>query len=137
MGSVDDLVTNLKGGVTNVGQAVAALNGISTAVYSSVAESVLVVAALNAISTAISNTFPRVSGTFTLSAATTTNVTQTGINANGFPQWTPTNLTAALTLINHGLYLSAVTAGAGFSVSTGTGVAAGTETFSYTVFNPS
>lgn len=116
MGSVDDLVTNLKGAVQNVGKAVAAVNGVATAIL---------------------NTFPRVNGSFTLSAATTTNVTQTGIHANGFPLWTPTNNAAAVLLANNGLSVASVTAGTGFSVSTGTGTPGGTETFSYVVFNPS
>src|SRR5262249_24187372 len=104
-----DLVSTQKGGVQNLGQLVLA----------------------------VQNAFPRISGTFTLSAATTTVVAQAQIGASGFPLLVATNTSAALLLRTQGLYLSAVTSGTSFSVATQTGVAAGTETFKYIVFNPS
>ena len=108
MASVDDLVSNLKNGVTNLGN----------------------------IAQTLSNAFPQVFGTFTLSNATTTNVVQPKIVAAGFPILVPTSATSAATILAQGLYVSAVTAGVGFAVSTQTGLAVGTETFSYFVYNP-
>jgi hypothetical protein len=75
-------------------------------------------------------------GTFTLSNAVTTNVAQPKIVAAGFPVIVPTNGTAALAQRTLGLYVSAVTAGVGFAISTQTGTAVGSETFSYFVYNP-
>ena len=94
------------------------------------------VRSLGNIAQTLSNAFPQVFGSFTLSAATTTNVAQPKIVAAGFPLIMPTSATAAATLATQGLYLSAVTAGVGFAVSTQTGLAAGTETFSYFIYNP-
>src|SRR5215469_5289861 len=78
-----------------------------------------------------------VGGTFTLSNATTTTVTQTAIKANSIISLTPTNATAALTQRTQGIYHSANSVGASFSVSTQSGSAVGSETFEYTVFTPS
>lgn len=76
-------------------------------------------------------------GTITLSVGTTTVVTQPGVTANSFVSFTPTNGTAALTQKASGLYVSAYSAGVSFSMSTQSGAALGTETFSYIVWNPS
>lgn len=103
-----NLVSQLKAGVTNI---------------SSIAQT-------------LANVFPRLAGSFTLNGGTTTAVAQPGILGNGFPLWVATNTSAALTMRTQGLYLSAVTAGGGFSISTETGTTLGTETFSYVVFNP-
>lgn len=108
-GSLNDLVSTIKGAVQNLSQ----------------------------INTTLQNTFPRINGTFTLSAGTTTVVTQSSIAASGIPLLMATNATAALTVRTAGLYVSAVTAGASFSVSTQNGTAVGTETFKYIVVNPS
>jgi hypothetical protein len=108
MATIDDLVNNLKNGVVNIGQ----------------------------IAQTLGNAFPRVSGTFTLANATVTAITQPGIVANGFPIWAPTNAAAALIERTAGLYVASVTAGTGFSMSTQTGTAQGTETFSYVLYNP-
>ena len=105
----DDLVSNLKNAVLQAGQ----------------------------IASAIQNSFPRVSGTFTLSAATVTIVTQPSVGATWKVSFVPTNATGALTLRTQGLFVSAVTAGSSFSVSTQSNSALGTETFSYIGFNPS
>ena len=91
---------------------------------------------LSSIAQTLSIVFPRVAGSFTLSAGTTTAVAQPGILGNGTPWWVPTNAAAAMTLMTNGLYLAVVTAGVGFSVSTGTGTPSGTATFNYVVFNP-
>jgi hypothetical protein len=72
-------------------------------------------------------------GTFPLSAAVATTVPDTAITANSFIAIFPTNAAAA-TLMGSAksLYESARVAGASFTVSTASGVAAaGTETFEY------
>lgn len=76
-------------------------------------------------------------GTFTLSNATTTVIGQPNTAANSVIAFTPTNATAALTQRSAGVYLSALAAGTSFSVSTQSGTAQGTETFSYIMMNPS
>jgi hypothetical protein len=103
MSGIDDIVSNLKNGVV----------------------------ALGSIAQTLSNAFPQTFGSFTLSNATTTVVAQTAIIAVAFPIFEPTNATAALTLRTQGLYVSSVTPGVGFAVSTQTGLAVGTETFKY------
>lgn len=83
--------------------------------------------------------FPRISGSFTLAAAATTTVIQTNTAANSIVLLMPTNA-AAGTLMGStkSLYISARTVGASFTVATASGVAAaGTETFSYVIVNPS
>lgn len=91
---------------------------------------------LSNIAQTLSNAFPQVFGTFTLANAVTTNVAQPGIVAAGFPVIVPTNGSAALAERTLGLYVSAVTAGVGFAISTQSGTAVGGETFSYFVYNP-
>lgn len=78
-----------------------------------------------------------VGGTFTLAAATTTVVAQPAVKANSIVTLTPTNATAALTQRTSGIYHSANSVGASFSVSTQSGSASGAETFEYLVFTPS
>ena len=91
---------------------------------------------LGLIAQTLSSVFPRVYGSFTLTAgATTTPVAVPSIRANAFPEWVATNATAALTVRTQGLYLSSITAGVGFAVSTQTSVAVGTETFNYVVWS--
>jgi hypothetical protein len=88
--------------------------------------------------TTISGLFPRITGTFTMAAAATKVVTETGVTASSFIMLSPTNA-AAGTLMgsNESLYISAKTAGASFTVATAAGTAAaGTETFAYLIFNP-
>lgn len=108
-GGLSDLVSTIKGAVQNLSQ----------------------------LNTTLQNAFPRINGTFTLSAGTTTIVTQPSIGASGIPLITATNATAALTVRTAGLFVSAMTAGVGFSLSTQSGTAQGTETFKYVVVNPS
>ena len=133
MASADDINSTLKGSVTNISNEAAQIQALGTAV---VAGNVNLVAAIAAVATAIIAVFPQAMGSFTLANATTTTVNQAGIKAGGIPLWVPANLTAALTVLNHGLYLSVVTAGSGFVVSTATGVASGTEVFDYAIVNP-
>ena len=91
---------------------------------------------LGLIAQTLSSVFPRVYGAFTLIAGqTTTPIAVPSIRASSRPQWEATNATAALTVRTQGLYLSAVTAGVGFAVSTQTSVAIGTETFNYVVWS--
>jgi hypothetical protein len=108
-GSLTDLVSTIKGGVQNLSQLI----------------------------TVFQNVFPRTVGSFTLAAGTTTTVTQPAVKANSQVALTPTNATAALTVRTAGLFVSTLTPGASFAVSTQNGTAVGTETFSYSVFNPS
>jgi hypothetical protein len=108
MASLDDINSNLKNAVTNIG----------------------------ALTNAINAAFPRITGSFTLAAATTTVVVQPATAANSIVILTPTNGTAALTERTSGLFQSANTPGASFSISTQNGAAAGTETFSYIMVNP-
>lgn len=108
-GSLVDLVSTIKGAVQN----------------------------LAALNTTLGNAFPRISGSFTLSAATTTVVTQTGISATSEVFWSPTNATAALILRTNGLFHAANTPGASFSLSTQAGSATTGGTFEYFVINPS
>lgn len=86
----------------------------------------------------LTNLFPRVSGTFTLAAAATTTVANTGIQGSSIIILTPTNAAAGtLQGSAKALYISAVNAGTGFTVTTASGAnAAGTETFSYVAFTP-
>lgn len=107
MSAVDDLVSTVKGGVQNLGALVAA----------------------------IQNALPRVTGTFTLSNATTTVVAQPATTANAVVVFSPLNANAALLQRTAGLFQSAATAGTGFSISTQSGTAQGTEVFSYVLVN--
>jgi hypothetical protein len=133
MASPDDINSTLKGIVTNISNEAAQIQALGTSLVTGNAN---LVAAIAAVATAIINVFPQAMGSFTLANATTTTISQTGLKSGGFPLWAPTNLTAALTVLNHGLYLSVVTAGSGFVVSTATGVASGSETFLYGIVNP-
>lgn len=83
----------------------------------------------------LSNLFPRMTGSFTCAASTSTTVTATGVTSGSFILLMPINA-AAGTLIgsNKSLY---VTAGSGsFVVTTASGAAAaGTEQFRYIAFS--
>lgn len=107
-GGLSDLNNTNKGGVTNL-------------------------AAINQTLQAI---FPRVNGTFTLAAATTTNVTQPNIVALSQVFFTPTNAAAALVMRTNGLFHATNTAGASFTLSTQAGSATAGATFEYFVINP-
>jgi hypothetical protein len=98
-----------------------------------------IVLAINNLATAVQNAWPRITGTFTLAAAATTTVTQPGVRATSVIVLTPTNAAAAtLQGSAKALYVSAIVPGASFTVATANAVAAaGTETYSYSVFNPS
>jgi hypothetical protein len=78
-----------------------------------------------------------VTGTFTLAAAASTTVAQPGVKSSASISLTPTNASAAtLEGSAKALYVSAVTSGANFTVSTANAAsAAGTETFSYLIKN--
>lgn len=96
----------------------------------------LIINQLSAIYTALVNIF-RNTGTFTCSAAATTTVANTAIASTSRVLLIPTNAAAA-TLVGStkSPYVSTVTAGTSFVVSTASGAAAGTETFFYVVITP-
>lgn len=108
-GGITDLVSTIKGAVRNLAQ----------------------------LNTTLQAVFPRTIGSFTLAAGTTTTVTQPAVKANADVVLTATNATAALTVRTAGLFVSTITPGASFAVSTQNGTAQGSETFSYIVVNPS
>lgn len=84
----------------------------------------------------ITNLFPRSMGTFTMAAAASKTVTDANVATSSLILLMPTNAAAGtLQGSNECLY---VTPGSGsFVVATAAGTsAAGTETFSYAVFNP-
>ena len=109
MSAVDDLVSVMKGGVQNIGQLTLTLQAA----------------------------FPRINGTFALSAATVTVIAQPSIGANAIVLFSPINGTAALTQSVNGLYVSDHTAGVGFTLSTFAGSAVAGGIFAYIVMNPS
>lgn len=78
-------------------------------------------------------------GTFTLSAAATTTVTNSSVAANSVIIWVPTNAAAAaFNTAATALYLSARTAGTSFALTTANGgSAAGSEQLAYVIINPS
>lgn len=78
------------------------------------------------------------SGTFTLGASVTSTIPATAIKAGATVALAPTNAAAAtLQGSAAALYVSAITPGTSFAVSTANGTAAhGTETFSYSIVNP-
>ncbi len=97
------------------------------------------VVAINNLVQAIKNVFPTITGTFTLAAAATTTVAQPSIRATSVVVLSPTNASAG-TLMGSAKapYVSSITPGTGFVVATANATAAaGTETFSYSIFNPS
>lgn len=87
---------------------------------------------------AIQSVLPRITGTFTMAAATSTTVTQPAIAANSVITLTPMNAAAGTLVAGaNSPYISARTAGASFTVATaGGGSAVGTEQFMYSAFNP-
>jgi hypothetical protein len=84
-----------------------------------------------------STAFPRINGTFTLSAATTTNVAEVRVAGNAVVFWSPTNATAALIERTNGLFHATSTSGVGFTLSTQSGSASAGGTFEYVAVNPS
>lgn len=92
---------------------------------------------LSGMLVALQNGFPRVVGTFTLSAAATTVVPQTATQSTSNISLTALNAAAA-TLMGSAksLYISARTQGASFTVATASGAAAaGTEQFQFQMVN--
>jgi hypothetical protein len=78
-----------------------------------------------------------IAGSVTLGNATVTVVAQPGVTGDSVIFTMATNAAAALTQRTNGLYVSALTAGSGFSLATQSGSASGSETFDYILFNPS
>lgn len=93
---------------------------------------------LEALVAAVTAAFPRITGTFTLAAAATTNVANIRIAANAIVVPFPTNAAAAtLQSGASAIYVLSVTAGVGFAVRTANAAAAaGTEAFQYVATNP-
>lgn len=118
-------------GAAGIGDLNNTLKSVVSQLSTSNANMLALIAVLRAI-------FPQVFGTFTLAASASTVVTQPVIKANSLPIPIATNAAAAQLMGSaKALYLSALTPGSGFTVSTGNGVAAaGTETFSYVVLGP-
>jgi hypothetical protein len=87
----------------------------------------------------IQSVFPRIAGAFTCAAAATTVVPQTAVMATSIILLSPTNAAAGTLMAGAtSLYVSARTPGTSFAVATANGgAAAGTETFSYVIINPS
>ena len=86
---------------------------------------------------ALKTLFPRVAGTFTLTAAASITVPQPATTSTSFIQLTPMNASAGTLMgSNKALYVSARTPGTSFTLTTASGVAAaGGEQFSYTLIN--
>ena len=94
-----------------------------------------VVTNLSQLAQVFAGVFPRIVGSFTLAAQTTTVVAQVAITANSHVYPQATNTSAALLQRTSGLFISALNPGVSFSISTQSGAAAGTETFNYFVVN--
>lgn len=109
-GGVADLVSTLKGIVTNLSLGVQAF----------------------------SVAFPRINGTFALSAATVSVITEPRIASNGIVFWSANNTTAALIMRTNGLFQVAgsTVGGTSFTMSTQAGSAVAGSVFSYIVINP-
>jgi hypothetical protein len=110
-GSLQDLVSTQKSGVNYLGQ----------------------------ILTLFQSLFPRITGTFTMNAATSTAVADTRVQAGFTVVGFASQNAAAGTLLGSAksLYVSAVNPGVGFTVTTANATsAAGTEKFSYYGVNP-
>ena len=99
------------------------------------------VVAINQLATNILNTWPRTTGTFTLAAAASTTVAQPAVKATSVVIPFAANAAAAALMgSSKSLYVPAasIVPGASFTVKTGDGTnAAGTELFTYAIFNPS
>lgn len=122
MASLDDVITVGNSLNKNISQLIVRLG----------TDSASLVSAVNGVTV-------KATGTFTCAAAATTTVTETATQANSVILLMPTNA-AAGTLMGAAtsLYVSARTANTSFAVSTANaGAAAGTETFTYALFNPS
>lgn len=94
---------------------------------------------LGAIVQALLSVFPRLASTFTLAAAASTAVANTGVIVGTIVVPFPANAAAAtLQSGANAIYVASVTPGVGFTVTTASGAAAaGTEIFNYVATNPS
>lgn len=87
----------------------------------------------------MSSVLPRVTGSITLSGSASTTVSEPAVRANSIINWNiPTNAAAATIMGSaKSLYLSAQNSGANFVLRTAnSGTTAGTETFTYWLWNP-
>lgn len=133
-GGLADLVSNVKNCVTN-------LSALNSTVQTSVAllqtTTLALQTAVLSIGTAIMSTFPRINGSFTFSAATTTVVSQGSIAANSIVVPFATNATAALIVRTNGLFHLSNQPTTSFTMSTQVNSAPSGGTFNYIVINPS
>lgn len=122
MASLDDVITVGNSLNKNISQLIVRLG----------TDSASLVSAVNGVTV-------KAVGTFTCAIAATTTVPQTAVQANSVILLMPTNAAAATLMSGaNSLYVSARTANTSFAVSTAAaGSAAGTETFTYALFNPS
>ena len=99
----------------------------------------LMIVAINGLRDAILTTFPRVTGTFTLAASATNTIPNTSVTSTSIIIIMATSADAAILMASTGaLYISALTPGASFAVTTANaGVPPGTCTYSYILVNPS
>jgi exosome complex RNA-binding protein Rrp4 len=112
-------------------------NGIGGSGQDLVSKLGSIVVYLGQVVSSLQSMLPRITGTFTMAAAATKTVTDARINANGVV-WVQATNAAAGTLQGSAksLFVSNVASGS-FTVETASGGnAVGTETFSYTAFNP-
>lgn len=88
---------------------------------------------------AVQNAFPRITGTFMMGAASTKVVADVNVTSTSVIMLMPTNATAGTLVAGaNAPYTSARTPGVSFTLTTAAGgAAAGTETFSYILVNPS
>ncbi len=134
MGTLDDLNSTGKNAVLNIGNLASSISAASLSIASGGSLNALATAIINAgIAVAAAIRSP-VIGTFTLSNATVTVVTQSAVVATSFVALTALNNTAALTMRTQGLFVSGYTAATSFSVSTQSNSAIGTEQFQYILF---
>lgn len=116
----DGLITTNQGGVRNVGLIAQSMSAMISLVA--------------AISTSLASSVAAVQGGITLANATLTIVTVAQMRSSSVVLFTATNSAAASTVAGKGLFVTFKTAGLGFTLSTRTGSAVGTETFDYVVF---
>jgi hypothetical protein len=118
-------------GSSSVGDVVTALKGVTSQLSSNGALLQQLISILGAA-------FPRIIGTFTMPAANTAIIPNTGVQANAGISFTALNASAtALMGSSKQLYVSSISPGVSFTVNTGDGTnAAGTEIIQYQLTNP-
>ena len=144
-GSLADLVSNVKNCVTNISALNTSVQSATVAIQSATltlqttlqSTSLALTTAVFNVATAIISSFPRINGSFTFSAATTTVVSQGSIAANSIVVPFATNATAALIVRSNGLFHLSNQPTTSFTMSTQVNSAPSGGTFNYIVINPS